>query len=201
MGSNFHTPWADDTTRFRAAEMTPPISDLDKVCTYNRPCIVHCDGDITWNSTTGALAWSGTLRILFNDEDGDVVQNTVATGSVTLTDGQMAYVVLNETNGTALTVTAATVTAAAASGFLAYNRLVLAYRNTASDECFPIALRQKIISFGTAATKNTGTDAGNVPLNSDLGSIATKDFWRGTQAQYDALETYDSNSIYFIEEV
>ena len=31
-----------------------------------------------------------------------------------------------------------------------------------------------------------------------LGSIAVKDYWQGTQAQYDALGTYDSNTLYFI---
>lgn len=34
----------------------------------------------------------------------------------------------------------------------------------------------------------------------DLGSIATKDIWTGTQTEYDALGTYDSNTIYFITE-
>ena len=31
-----------------------------------------------------------------------------------------------------------------------------------------------------------------------LGSIAVKDFWQGTQVAYDALGTYDSNTLYFI---
>jgi hypothetical protein len=203
--------------------MNPPLEELDLVCTYNRPAIVHCDGDITWDSATGALAWSGTLRILFNTAAGNAVQNTVAAGSVTLTDGQMAYVTLNETNGTALTVSAATVTAGSASGFLAYNRLVLAFRNTSSDECFPVALHPQYFpkpgtaatkdhgtgageiplnsDLGTAATKNTGSATGEVPLNSDLGSIVTKDFWSGTQAEYDAISSPDGNTIYFIEEV
>jgi len=33
-----------------------------------------------------------------------------------------------------------------------------------------------------------------------LGSLAYKDHWVGTQAQYDALGTYDSNTLYFIVE-
>ncbi|WP_319502578.1 pyocin knob domain-containing protein [uncultured Draconibacterium sp.] len=33
-----------------------------------------------------------------------------------------------------------------------------------------------------------------------FGSIATKGFWTGTQAAYDALGSYDSNTIYFIED-
>ena len=31
-----------------------------------------------------------------------------------------------------------------------------------------------------------------------LGSIASKNIWEGTQAQYDALGTYDANTLYFI---
>ena len=33
-----------------------------------------------------------------------------------------------------------------------------------------------------------------------FGSMAVKDFWSGTQAEYDALTSYDSNTIYFVEE-
>lgn len=181
MGTNFHTAWADSVTTFRAVNMNAPLAALDLVSTYNRPVIIHCDGDISYDSSTGELAWSGTLRILFNDSAGLAKQNTVATGSVTLTDGQMAYVTLNETDDTVITVSQTAITTGAASGFLAYNRVVLAFRNTASDECFPVALRQQYFP--------------------KPGSIATKDFWQGTQAAYDALSpTYDSNTIYFIEE-
>jgi len=33
-----------------------------------------------------------------------------------------------------------------------------------------------------------------------LGSMADKDFWTGTQAEYDGIATPESNTIYFIEE-
>jgi hypothetical protein len=33
-----------------------------------------------------------------------------------------------------------------------------------------------------------------------LGNFANLTYWSGTQAQYDALGTYDSSTIYFIEE-
>ena len=33
-----------------------------------------------------------------------------------------------------------------------------------------------------------------------FGSMATKDFWSGTQTQYNALGTYDSDTLYFIVE-
>jgi hypothetical protein len=34
----------------------------------------------------------------------------------------------------------------------------------------------------------------------NLGSIITKDFWQGSQDEYDALESYDDNTLYFIQE-
>ena len=35
-------------------------------------------------------------------------------------------------------------------------------------------------------------------VDAPLGSIAVKDYWQGTQAEYDALGTYDSNTLFFI---
>ena len=45
---------------------------------------------------------------------------------------------------------------------------------------------------------HTGTQT--LSTISDAGSIASLDYWTGTQAEYDALGTYDSNTLYFIEE-
>jgi hypothetical protein len=33
-----------------------------------------------------------------------------------------------------------------------------------------------------------------------LGSIATKDFWQGTETEYNDLTEYDDNTLYFIQE-
>ena len=33
-----------------------------------------------------------------------------------------------------------------------------------------------------------------------LGTMASKNSWQGTQAEYDALGSYDSNTIYFIQD-
>lgn len=41
-------------------------------------------------------------------------------------------------------------------------------------------------------TTNSGIEA------VDLGSISDKNFWQGSQEQYDALESYDDNTMYFI---
>ena len=149
MGANFHTAYADGTTIFAASSMEAPLSDLDRAISYTKNVIVHCDGVINYSSASGQLTWSGTLRILFVRADGQLIQNTVAAGGVTLSDNQMAYVDLSETNDAAVTVYTASLTTAAASTTKAYNRLVLGYRNTASDKLYPVAIRDPL--GGTAA--------------------------------------------------
>ena len=74
-----------------------------------------------------------------------------------------------------------------------------------------------ISGLGTAARRNTGSTSGRVPLLgpgglledssipelplariSDAGSMASKNFWEGSQTEYNALSTYDDNTIYHI---
>lgn len=163
MGANFHTAYADGSTIFAASSMEPPLSDLDRAISYTKNVIVHCDGVINYSAASGQLTWSGALRILFVRADGQLIQNTVATGGVTLSDNQMAYVDLSETNDAAVTVAAASLTTAVASTTKAYNRLVLGYRNTASDVFYPVNIRLPVNPsavgfFGAApAAKNTVT--------------------------------------------
>ena len=85
MGANFHTAYADGTTIFAASSMEAPLSDLDRAVSYAKNVIVHSDGVINYSSASGALTWSGALRILFVRADGQLIQNTVAAGGVTLT--------------------------------------------------------------------------------------------------------------------
>lgn len=47
-----------------------------------------------------------------------------------------------------------------------------------------------------ARGNHTGTQA--MSTISDAGSIATHDYWSGTQTAYDALGSWDSNTIYFV---
>lgn len=141
MGANFHTAYADGSTIFAASSMEPPLSDLDRAISYTKNVIVHCDGVINYSASSGQLTWSGALRILFVRADGHLIQNTVATGGVTLSDNQMAYVDLSETNDAAVTVSASSLTTGASSTTKAYNRLVLGYRNTASDAFYPVNVR------------------------------------------------------------
>ena len=145
MGANFHTAYADGTTIFAASSMEAPLSDLDRAVSYARNVIVHSDGVINYSSASGALTWSGALRILFIRADGQLIQNTVAAGGVTLTGNQMAYVDLSETSDASVTVNVAGLTTAAASATKPYNRLVLGYLSSASDAFYPVAIRQPMV--------------------------------------------------------
>ena len=145
MGANFHTAYADGTTIFAAASMEAPLSELDRAISYTKNVIVHSDGDIRYLPDSGELTWSGALRILFIRADGQLIQNTVAAGGVTLTGNQMAYVDLSETSDASVTVNVAGLTTAAASATKPYNRLVLGYLSSASDAFYPVAIRQPMV--------------------------------------------------------
>ena len=188
MGANFHTAYADGTTIFAASSMEAPLSDLDRAISYTKNVIVHCDGVINYSSASGQLTWSGTLRILFVRADGQLIQNTVAAGGVTLSDNQMAYVDLSETNDAAVTVYTASLTTAAASTTKAYNRLVLGYRNTASDAFYPVNVRLPVNSstvgfFGSAPVAKTTVTLGNT--DNEIGGLAISAVY--SQAEVQAL--------------
>lgn len=139
MGVNFHTAYTT-ATLWKPEYVNPPLSDLDRAISYLKNAIIHCDGAVTYNALTGVLAWASTLRILFNRADGQAILNTVNAGNITLNDNEFAYVDLNETNNTVLSVSKAAVSTGSASNFILYNRLILGYRNTASDGYFPVYL-------------------------------------------------------------
>lgn len=168
MGANYFTPWVDGTTKFRAAHMNAVPESLDSVASIaaKRP-IVSCDGDVTWYN--GTLTWAGTVRIVFNNSDGDAVLNTIAASSLAISDNEFAYVTLNETTGTILTMSKAAVSTGAASNFLSKLIMVLAYRNATSDEIVPVWLpipqrngipQTTIVPY--AATISVDLDAYNV---------------------------------------
>ena len=142
MGNNFHTPWVDGVTHFNAAEVNPAFVSLDAAITKLKNLIVHCDGSIEYHPMSGILYWTGQLRFIFNATDGKACANVVDAHFVQLLDNEFAYVDLSETNGTELTVQKAAVSAGSASNFIAFNRVVLGYRNAVSNDFFPVALRQ-----------------------------------------------------------
>lgn len=188
MGANFHTAYADGTTIFAASSMEAPLSDLDRAISYVKNGIVHCDGVINYSSASGQFTWSGTLRILFMRADGQLIQNTVAAGGITLSDNQMAYVDLSETNDAAVTVVAASLTTAATSATKAFNRLVLGYRNTVSDAFYPAAIKLPVNPavvgfFGSAPVAKTTVTLGNT--DNEIGGLTISAAY--AQAEMQAL--------------
>ena len=176
MGTNYHTAWAAAVTAFAAAAIDPATASLDKAISYaNKSIIVHCDGDITW--ADGVLTWSGTIRILFNREDGQAIQNTVAAANISLADNEFCYVDLLETNDAALSMQKASITTGAASNFLTLARVVLAYRNTASDELYAVWLPIKCPTIDPSRYLDGRvqpiTPANSVTIDWSLGETAT----------------------------
>ena len=140
MGSNFHTPWTT-SVHYVPDEMNPPLAELDAAITKLKNLIVHCDGAIEYHPLSGILYWTGPLRFLFNATDGKACANVVDAHMIQLLDNEFAYVDLSETNGETITVQKAEVVAGSASNFIAFNRVVLGYRNAVSNDFYPVALR------------------------------------------------------------
>jgi hypothetical protein len=159
MGTNFYTAWINKPTpgftQFEATSMNPALASLDRGITYLKNVMVGCEGTLSWNPTTGELAWSAQLTITFNRDDGDACHNHVATGSVTLTAGQFAYLDLSETDGAEVTVSAGTITTGDPSNFIAFNRLVLVYRSAASGALHFISLDQPFVPAGESNANRT----------------------------------------------
>jgi hypothetical protein len=65
----------------------------------------------------------------------------VNAGSIVLEDNKFAFVDLSEINGDTIVVQEGVVAAGSASNFVAYNRVVLGYRNAISNDFYPVALR------------------------------------------------------------
>lgn len=181
MGANFHIA-PTDQSKWRVTDVEAWLGALDNSITYMKNIIIHCDGDVAYNDLTGVLSWTGILRILFNREDGDVCENTIAIGNITLADNQFCYVDLNDTNGTALTIAKATITPDGVSNTIAVNRLVLGYRNTTSNEYYPVSLHlpsggggHEIQDEGSPMTQRSGLDfvGSNVAVTDDSGNDKT----------------------------
>lgn len=141
MGSNFHTPWVDAVTHFNAAEVNPALASLDQAITKLKNLIVHCDGSVDYHPMSGILYWTGALRFIFNAANGNACANVVDAYMIQLADNEFAYVDLSETNGATVTVEKAAIAAGSASNFIAFNRVILGYRNAVSNDFFPVSLR------------------------------------------------------------
>jgi hypothetical protein len=167
MANNFYTKWVDGTTVFSLASMDIPLADIDKIIGYHHNPIVHADGDVLYDVETGILSWSGTIWIYFNNSTGKKVSNKILTSNVTLTDNQFAYCDLNETDDSSITMSAASITLNAASNTIANNRLVLGYRNTTSDDYFPVHLHLHYGQFQVQTTNATETTLASKYITAD----------------------------------
>ena len=138
--------------------------------------IVHCDGAINYDPTTGSLSWAESLRVIFTRSDGVLIENTVVAGSIGVADGQMAYLDLSETNGAVLTVAVSALNTGANSTSISFNRLVLGYRNAASDAFYPVAIRQPVKLIGDMQKSDYDTDGdGKVNAAQNADAVA----WSG----------------------
>lgn len=152
--NNFFTEWIASVSTFTAAIMNAPLNSLDKAFSYTKNVMLACDGDVTF--LNGTLTWSDTIRIAYLNLDGDTITNTIAASNIGIAVGQFAYVDLHATNGTAVTVSVATIAGAATCNFGADSRLVLAYRGSGSDAyCVNLRLNitQKHEVFGNYVGK------------------------------------------------
>ncbi len=134
---NYFTAFAAGVTAFTAAALGAPLVTLDRAITYHKGAFVGCDGVLSWTSATGVLDWTGAIHIYFTSAAGNAVHNSIATGNITLADGEFCYVTLSETNDAVLTMSKASLGAGSASAFKAYNVLCMGYRNTADDGFYP----------------------------------------------------------------
>jgi hypothetical protein len=95
------------------------------IANHDRNYRLLAGGAWAWNSTTGVLSWSADAYIT-NTIDGDA-RNTILAGSVTLADGQVAYVDVLRTFGSVTNLTPTVITSG--SSFVpADNRFVFARR-------------------------------------------------------------------------
>jgi hypothetical protein len=202
MGNNFHTS-PTSATKWSVTDVEAILDELDDGITFKDPNkIVHCDGIVHYNKTSGVLTWSDILRIAFTRADGTININTVTANNVTLTDGQFVYVDLSDTdnqNHSNLTV-AALPAVDSASNIIPKNRVVIGYRNSASDEFVPVWLKNLLIKKSrigyktVAVTVTTGNPSGASGNDADLvggeiiGIVPT-----GNQDQFVDNVTIDGN--------
>jgi hypothetical protein len=167
---NFGTAWQDNTTAFSEAGLNPLTEAHDKAISYHHNMIVHCDGNITYNEATGVLAWSGALQIIFLGSDGKAYYNSASSGDVTLSDNEFAYVDLTETDGNTMVVSKAAITTDTAANFSSTVRAILGYRNTTSNEFYPVLLRE---AFGTGGSGGTGIESFIVAASDETTDLTT----------------------------
>lgn len=165
-GSSYTT-----ATLFKQADMNPPIEALDKIIRYTKFPIISCDGTITFNSTSGVLSWTDPLKILGVDSSGGIFTNVIASGSLTLSTGSIAYADLSTVNNA--TVSATFVALAAASTVLVpSSRIVLGMVNTTKKEFYSGLLFPSFQQM--VSTASVHAQQHNIDSSADHASTATE---------------------------
>lgn len=154
--TNYHQQY-DENTTYSPNSMNPPLQALDHALTYLKNVLISCDGDINADKNTGVVTWTGNLRIMFSNAAGVIIQNTVASGTITLALGEYMYVNLNETNGTIINMAKVLPNIGTSSAPLAKERLVIAYRNALSGEFYLANALSKLAAGNATPGVNTVT--------------------------------------------
>lgn len=191
MSSNFHTPYIDGTTRFRASEMNAPLGEFDTRFGKSLNRVVNCLGTISFAASTGVLTWTGDIAIYFTNDAGSTVRNDILSSTKTLTAGQAAYVTLNETTGTNITVSVATLSSL---DLTVTNRVILGYREATGGTFYPVALK----TTAEFIKNNTGASAAPGATDDSASGYAVGSRWIDTTAdkEYICLDSTTSAAVW-----
>jgi hypothetical protein len=171
VGNNYQTGYSNTIpkTTFTKTSMDIPLSLLDQAITYHKAAIMQMDGYITYTLGTTTLAWAGEIRIHFAKGDGSPAYNIISAGNVSIPAGSFAYVLLNETNGTDLTVHTSPLTTNPIP-FVPYNAVVIGHVASDTNNFFPSP--HFAGSYWEGTTQNTFVSKTSYDANSILAATA-----------------------------
>lgn len=136
MSYNFHTDYSTSApkTAFTRASMGAPLVELDEAINGVKTPMLTCSGNISFDSTSGVLAWDAPIRIFAAATDGKMFVNAVSSGSVTLEKGDVVYADISSTAATASISTVAYSTGS--TGLIPKKRVLLGMVDTTALEFF-----------------------------------------------------------------
>lgn len=144
MGNNFFTPYSNSTpkTAFTVAAMGAPLVELDEAVNGAKTPMLTCSGNITFDSTSGVLAWDAPIRIFAAATDGKMFVNAISSGSVTLETGDVVYADISATAATASISTVAYSTGS--TGLIPKKRVLLGMVDTTTLEFYGRSLQPSL---------------------------------------------------------
>lgn len=138
MGHLYHTSYTT-ASMFHADDMNPPLSSLDAAIAQIKGNMLIDAGTIGWDVSTGALSWSEPMQLICIDPDsGKIALNQIASGSLTIPAGNIAYADLSTVNGATISATFSTISTAS-TAINPRNRIIFGAVSTAL-KFFPKAL-------------------------------------------------------------